>query len=86
MINNLQLLDPAVMGNEESMYGLFENLRESEPVTFVDHPDYGPFWALTKHEDIKFVSQNNARFLNNPRTVLVQEAAEKMLLEKFTEL
>lgn len=83
MINNLQLLDPAVMGNEKSMYDLFESLRESEPVTFVDHPDYGPFWALTKHEDIKFVSQNNARFLNNPRTVLVQEAAEKMLLEKF---
>lgn len=83
MNRNLDLLNPAVMGNEAAMYGLFEHLRENDPVSYVEHPDYEPFWALTRYDDIKFVSQNNSRFLNNPRTVLVHKAFEKMLLEKF---
>jgi len=83
MNRNLELLDPAIMGDESSMYGLFDHLRNTDPVSYVEHPDYEPFWALTRHEDIKFVSQNNSRFLNNPRTVLVQQAFEKALLEKF---
>jgi cytochrome P450 len=62
---------------------LFEHLRENDPVTYVEHPDYEPFWAITRHEDIKFISQNNDRFLNNPRTVLVQREFERALLEQF---
>jgi len=59
------------------------HLREHDPVTYVDHPKYEPFWALTRHQDIKFVSQNNSRFINNPRTLLVQKQFEQALLEKF---
>lgn len=65
------------------MHALFDYLREHEPVTYVEHPDYEPFWALTRYDDIKFISQNNERFLNNPRTVLVQKQFEQLLLEKF---
>jgi cytochrome P450 len=83
MTNNLDLLDPAIMGDEASMYALFRQLRENEPVSYVDHPDYEPFWAITRHEDIKFISQNNERFLNNPRTVLVQREFEQALLAQF---
>tara|TARA_R110002110_G_scaffold205066_7_gene417324 strand:+ start:482652 stop:483884 length:1233 start_codon:yes stop_codon:yes gene_type:complete len=78
-----QLLDPAVMGSERSMYDLFSDLREQDPVVWVEHPDFEPFWAITKHEDIKAISQNNAEFLNNPRTVLVRRDFEQALLEKF---
>ena len=83
MNRNLELLDPAIMGNEETMYSLLNHLREHDPVTYVEHPDYEPFWARTRYDDIKFISQNNSRFLNNPRTVLVQKQFEKILLEKF---
>ncbi len=83
MNRNLELLDPAIMGAETTMYALFEHLRENDPVTYVEHPDYEPFWAITRHEDIKFISQNNDRFLNNPRTVLVQREFEQALLEQF---
>lgn len=65
------------------MYGLFDHLREYDPVSYVQHPEYDPFWAVTRHEDIKFISQNNSRFINNPRTVLVQKQFEQMLLENF---
>lgn len=83
MSRNLELLDPSIMGNEVTMYSLFEHLREHDPVSYVEHPNYEPFWALTRYDDIKFISQNNSRFLNNPRTVLVQKQFEQMLLEKF---
>ena len=83
MKRNLELWDPAIMGNEVTMYSLFEHLREHDPVSYVEHPNYEPFWALTRYDDIKFISQNNSRFLNNPRTVLVQKQFEQALLEKF---
>jgi cytochrome P450 len=77
------LLDPAVMGDENSMHALFAQLREQDPVCFVDHPDFEPFWAITKYDDIKAISQNNAEFLNNPRTVLIQREFEQALLAQF---
>jgi cytochrome P450 len=83
MNRNQQLLDPAVMGEENTMHGLFRYLRENDPVSLVEHPDFEPFWAITRHADIKAISQNNDGFLNNPRTVLVQRDFEQALLEQF---
>ena len=83
MPRNFDMLDAAVMGNEKTMYELFRHLREQDPVSLVEHPDFEPFWALTKHEDIKYVSQNNTAFINNPRTVLIQREFEEALLAKF---
>ena len=77
------VLDPAVMGDETTMHALFRRLREHDPVCLVEHPDFEPFWAITKHEDIKAISQNNAAFLNNPRTVLIQREFERALLAQF---
>ncbi|HEY6132184.1 MAG TPA: cytochrome P450 [Halioglobus sp.] len=79
----LNMLDPAYMGNEANMHELFRYLREHDPVCRVEHPDFEPFWAITKHEDIKAISQNNDAFLNNPRTVLIQREFERALLENF---
>jgi cytochrome P450 len=77
------LLDPAVMGDETSMHALFQQLREQDPVCLVEHPDFEPFWAITRYEDIKAISQNNEEFINNPRTVLIQREFEQALLAKF---
>ena len=65
------------------MHELMQQLRENDPVSRVEHPDFEPFWAITKHEDIKAISQNNAAFISSPRTVLLQQEFEKALIEKF---
>lgn len=78
-----KLLDPAVMGDETTMHQLFRQLREQDPVSWVEHPDFEPFWAITKYDDIKDISQKNAAFLNNPRTVLIQREFEQALLAQF---
>lgn len=77
------VLNPEIMGDETTMHALFRELREHDPVALVEHPDFEPFWAITKYDDIKTISQNNAAFLNNPRTVLIQREFEQALLQKF---
>ncbi len=77
------IVNPSVMGEESSMHSLFSDLRDNQPVAYFEHPDYEPFWVLTRHEDIKYVSQNNAKFINNPRTVIQPRAIEEMLLAQF---
>jgi len=37
------LLDPAVMGDENSMHELFRQLREHDPGCLVEHSDFEPF-------------------------------------------
>ena len=40
----------------------FERLRTEDPVHFVEHSMFGPYWAVTKYEDIKFIDQNHGAF------------------------
>jgi cytochrome P450 len=42
-------------------------LRREAPVFYYDRHDSTPFWAVTKHEDIIFLSKQPKRFLNEPR-------------------
>ncbi|MEB2346147.1 MAG: cytochrome P450 [Deltaproteobacteria bacterium] len=42
-------------------------LREHEPVAWIEHPDYDPFWAITKHADVIELSKQPALFENAPR-------------------
>ncbi|MEH6611643.1 MAG: cytochrome P450 [Halioglobus sp.] len=82
-MKNTDLLDPELMGNEDSMYGLFDYLRENDPVSYVEDPAYLPFWSLSKYEDIKFVGKNNDQFLSAPRAMLQPSAVEDMFEEKL---
>lgn len=77
------VLNAQLMGDERTMYELFDYLREHDPVAWVEHPEYEPFWSLSKYEDIKFVGSNNDRFLSAPRTVLMPIEYEEALLAQF---
>ena len=77
------IVDTRIMGEEQSMHGLFNYLRENEPVAYLEHPEFEPFWVMTRHEDIKYISQHNDLFINKPRTVIMQREFEDALLEQF---
>ena len=62
MHRNQDIINHAIMGHEPSMYELFDYLRDNDPVSYLEHPDYEPFWVLTRHEDIRHVSHNNDKF------------------------
>jgi cytochrome P450 len=42
-------------------------LREHDPVRWIEHPDYDPFWAITKHADLIELSKQPEVFQNGPR-------------------
>ncbi|MCB1841718.1 MAG: hypothetical protein KDI09_02055 [Halioglobus sp.] len=71
------------MGHERTMHGLFDHLRETDPVAWVEHPEYRPFWSLSKYDDIKRIGSANDKFLNAPRTVLLPIDAENQLEAQF---
>ncbi|MEZ5568684.1 MAG: cytochrome P450 [Halioglobus sp.] len=77
------VLDVAIMGHERTMHGLFDHLRETDPVAWVEHPEYRPFWSLSKYDDIKRIGSANDKFLNAPRTVLLPIDAENQLEAQF---
>lgn len=77
------IVDSRVMASERGMYGLFNYLREHDPVAYIDHPDYLPFWSLSRYDDIKAIGSANDKFLSAPRTVLMPSAVEDMWEEKL---
>ena len=50
----------------------WDRLRAEVPVYRYDRPGITPFWAITRHDDIRFVSSNDASFINGgPRLRLM---------------
>lgn len=62
--------DPTAYADEARLHAAMTHLRAHAPVSWVDVPDYRPFWAITKHADIMAVERDNTVFTNSPRPVL----------------
>ncbi|MDT5208581.1 MAG: hypothetical protein QOF67_996, partial [Mycobacterium sp.] len=62
--------DPQAYADEAKLHAALTHLRANAPVSWVDVPDYRPFWAITKHADIMEIERANTLFTNSPRPVL----------------
>ena len=60
----LETLDPAKVEifQQDALWGYFERLRHEDPVHFLADSDYGPYWSITKFDDIMFVDSNHDLF------------------------
>jgi cytochrome P450 len=65
------LADPKAYTDEAGLHQALSHLRAHAPVSWVDVPNYAPFWAITKHADIMEIERANDVFTNSPRPVLV---------------
>ena len=50
--------------------GYFKRLRDEAPVHFQKDSPFGPFWSITRYEDILFVDKNHELFSSEPIIVL----------------
>jgi cytochrome P450 len=64
------LADPLTYTDESRLHAALTQLRANAPVSWVEVPNYRPFWAITKHSDIMDIERNNMLFTNWPRPVL----------------
>jgi cytochrome P450 len=62
--------DPQAYADEARLHAALTHLRANSPVSWVDVPDYRPFWAITKHSDVMDIERTNTLFTNSPRPVL----------------
>jgi cytochrome P450 len=68
---------PAAYADEVTLHADLTHLRANAPVSWVDVPDYAPFWAITKHADIMEIERANDIFTNSPRPVLVTREGDE---------
>ena len=58
-------------------HAAWTRLRLEDPVHWCEPAGYRPFWAITKHEDIRWISTHPERFSSAPRWVLLPERVEQ---------
>ncbi|MFV9633650.1 cytochrome P450 [Mycobacterium neumannii] len=68
---------PQAYTDEAKLHASLTHLRANAPVSWVDVPNYRPFWAITKHADIMDIERENMLFTNHPRPVLVTEEGDE---------
>lgn len=69
--------NPTAYADEETLHADLTHLRANAPVSWVEVPDYAPFWAITKHADIMEIERANDIFTNSPRPVLVTREGDE---------
>ncbi|MEP4484175.1 MAG: cytochrome P450 [Halioglobus sp.] len=64
----LDQLDPsdATLFESGNHLAYFERLRKEDPVHFVDSKEFGPFWSVTKFNDIVYVDSHHDLFSSEP--------------------
>jgi cytochrome P450 len=68
--------DPKAYADEPKLHAALKHLRANAPVSWVEVPDYRPFWAITKHADVMAIERANTLFTNSPRPVLMTAEAD----------
>jgi cytochrome P450 len=61
-----ELVDPKCYGAKGTPHDLFRRLRAESPVHWCEMEKIESFWAITKHEDIRYISSHPELFINEP--------------------
>ena len=69
---DLKDLDPSdsALYEHQAHWDYFKRLREEDPVHFVDSEEFGPYWSITKFNDIMYVDSHHEQFSSEPSIVL----------------
>lgn len=64
-------VDPAAYADDGRLHDACRLLREHSPVHWVEAAGYNPFFAITRHQDVKDIEARNHVFTSSPRPILV---------------
>ncbi len=60
----------------DEMWGFFERLRKEDPVHWCAESAEGPFWSVTKYDDVVYVEKNPQIFSSEPTIVIADPDPE----------
>ncbi|MBK5264859.1 MAG: cytochrome P450, partial [Alphaproteobacteria bacterium] len=72
-IEEINVSDPGLYQRDEHWPELFARLRKEDPVHYCANSDYGPFWSITRYNDIMAVDTNPRIFSSYNATALDDE-------------
>jgi cytochrome P450 len=68
-IDKINVADP-VLFQDDAMWPYFERLRREDPVHFCAEHEFGPYWSVTKYNDIMAVDTNHDAFSSQPNITI----------------
>jgi len=74
--DGFELVDAPSYAAKGYPHETWTRLRRESPVHFCQPPGFRPFWAITRHADIREISRQPERFINGPRITLVPSEFE----------
>ncbi len=80
-IEDIDLSDPLLFEHDKC-WGYFERLRREAPVHYINSRDFGPFWSVTKYDDIQYVDKHHEIFSSEP-TILLGDQPEDFAFVNF---
>jgi cytochrome P450 len=66
-----ELVDPNYYGENGPPYAIWDRLRAESPIHACEIPEVEPFWAVTRQEEIKYISSSPELFLSAPGITLI---------------
>ncbi|MGE0621077.1 MAG: cytochrome P450 [Pseudomonadales bacterium] len=66
----------------DTWHGYFARLRRDDPVHYQPKSPFGPFWSVTRFEDIQYVDKHHEIFSSEP-TILIGDNPEDFNPESF---
>ena len=66
-----------------TMWPYFERLRKEAPVHYTTDSEYGPYWSITKYNDIMAVDTNHQVFSSEPGITIADQNGEEGPLPMF---
>jgi cytochrome P450 len=77
------IVDEALHADPGAYHALLTELRETDPVCWVEPDEYAPFWIVSRHADIQEVELAKDVFVNAPRSLLRRKTLDAQI-EKLT--
>jgi cytochrome P450 len=65
-----------------TMWPFFERLRHEAPVHYTANSEFGPYWSVTRYQDIMAIETNHAVF-SSEKGISINEQAEDFTLPMF---
>jgi cytochrome P450 len=77
----INVADPELF-RTDTMWPYFERLRKEEPVHYQAEHEFGPYWSVTKYNDIMAIDTNHADFSSEP-SITIADPKEDFTLPMF---
>ncbi|UTP41232.1 cytochrome P450 [Phenylobacterium sp. LH3H17] len=81
-LDQLNPAQPALFQSDQ-MWWNFERLRKEDPVHYTAESDYGPYWSITKYNDIMTVDTNHGAFSSEGGITIATQDGDKGPLPMF---